>query len=317
MWLSYLRKRTPSAYFLYVLIVLVLLSIAIIDLWMQYVNGQTTLLTRPYQLFLPIIGLLLASFCNRVFVISDTFQKATLWPGYFYVLLLFNVIGQTTAYQALTHGTLSILIAYELLKIQFNSTALKNTYNLGAYIGIAFILKSEMIFAIPFLLYAITNLKPLNFREYILYFLGILTPLYFLYAYSFVASDFTIWNNILPYHEWFQFSTTISIWNWIQWGLVIIVIIIALFLTFIQYNSLPVYIRRMSSALLFIIGAVSLIAMVSSFSGFLIFYLAPAFAFFATMLMLKYSNNPRLELIHIIFVIVIVGTQLANTFIHF
>lgn len=315
MWLSYLHKRTPGATFSFVVIVLVMLAITIIQPIIQFLNGQTTLTTPPHSLFLPLIGLLLASFCNRVYVIADTFEKATFWPGYFYAFLLFNIIGQTSSYEALTHGTLAILITYELLKIHFNSTALKNTYNLGMYMGLAFMLKSEMIFAIPFLLYAITNLKPLNFREYMLYFLGIVTPIYFLFAYCFLVDDFNLWNNLLPYETWFQFSSAISILNWIQWGLVIIFMTAVLFLTFIQYNSLPVYIRRMSSAMLFIIGAITLIAMVSSFSGFLIFYLAPAFTFFATMLMLKYSKNPRLELIHIIFVLIIIGTQLLSTFV--
>ena len=312
--MSFLRKRTPRAYFVYVLIVLLLLSVGVIDSIVEYLNGQTTLVSRPYKLLIPIIVLFLSLFCNRVFVISDTFKTATLWPGYMFALLLLSVSNQTTAFQALAHGTIGILILYDLLKIQFNSNASKNCYNIGLYVGIAFIVDSEMLWVAPFVLYAITSLKPLVFKEYLLYILGLLTPLYFLLAFCFLTSDYTAWNNILPYQDWFQFNHLLSFWNWIQWALVMVLMLMLLFLTFMQYNSLPVYIRRLSSAMLYIIGSLMIVAMVSGFGGFLIFYLAPAFAFFATMLMLKYSNNPRQEVIHLIFVVLIVGVHLISNF---
>ncbi len=314
MWLSFFRKRTPAAHFAYVTVALLLLVVVVIQPFIQYFNGQISLISRPYQLFIPIICLLLSVFYNRVFIISDTFERATLWPGYMFVLITFSILHQVTAFQTFCHGVLGLLILYNILKIQYNSKAGKNCYNLGLYIGLAFILDGEMILMVPFLLYAISHLKPLNFKEYALYILGILSPLYFLYAYSFLLNDYSVWNSLLPYSEWFQFNFMLDIWAWAKWGLVIITILLTLFVSFIQFNSHPVYIRRLSVTLLHIIGATILVAMISGFSGFLIFYLAPAFAFFATMLMLKYSNRRQQEVIHIIFVTLIVSIQLISNF---
>lgn len=314
LWLSFFSKRTPAAYFAFVIVALLILSIAVMQPILQYLNGQTSITTKPYQLFIPIICLLLSMFCNRVFAIADTFDRATLWPGYMFILITFGILDQTTALQVLCHGSLGLLMLYDILKIQYNSKASKNCYNLGLYIGIAFIIDGEMLLMSIFLLYAISHLKPLNFKEYAMYALGLLTPLYFLFAYSYLIDNYNIWNSLLPYEEWFQFDYTLDLWTWIQWGIVIISMLITLFISFIQFNSLPVYIRRLSSALLHIIGATIIVAMISGFSGFLIFYLAPAFAFFATMLMLKYSNRQRQEVIHIIFVMLIIGIQLISNF---
>lgn len=321
MWLKSFSKRTPSAYFIYVVVVLLLLNIPLIKNYIQFFQSlATTDLSAPfyqtYAVFLiPIIAFLLSFLINRVFINSDTFNRNTLWPGYLFVLFVVAMLNQFTVIDLVTHGVIGIILVSEILRVQYNRDARFQCYNIGLLLGIAMLIQTPMLMLVPVILYALLNLKPLTFRETILYFLGLSTPIYFLLAYCFLVSDYTLWAEILfSMYDWFSFNNPIETGFLILWIAVTIALIILIAITFYNYNSLPVYIRRVSSALMYLIVGVFVIGVSNLFRGFLIFYLAPAFAFFATMLMLRYPNNRIVPIIHFIFVVLLISLQLANNY---
>lgn len=321
MWLSALSKRTPRAYFIYTIVVLIILTLpqlgALIGLKQVFKNaennGAKILILSP--LIIPIVSFLLSILLNRVYVVSDTFKRSTLWPGYLFSLLVVAFAANFTVFQIVTHGFLGVLISNELLKIHYNKAASFQIYNIGLILCVAILLDTPMLILIPIMLYALFKLKPLSFKETILYFLGICTPIYFLYAYCFLVSDFSVWTKVMhSIFDWFQFNNKITMDALFSWVLVSVVLLFTLIITFYDYNSLSVYYRRLSSAFLYLIGGVFIIAFANQFSGFLIFYLAPTFAFFATMLMLRYTNKRIVAIIHFIFVSLIIGIQLVNNY---
>ncbi len=263
---------------------------------------------------IPVFGFGLAILCNRIFVLSDIFKRNTLWPGYSYILLILIVGPWDKQIQLIFHGIIGLLILNEIFKLQYNQDGRSNCFNVGLFIGIASILDNTFIILVPFLLLALRNLRPLVFKEYIIYFIGITTPFYFLFAYSFLSEDYSIWNNLLDFNYWFILPESIDIVIWFKWAFALFFYVLILFACFIVFKALPVQKRRIITALFYLTAAINIVAIANGFEGSIIFYLAPIFAFFSTMLMLRYSNLPRIELIHIIFVAAIIGIHLTSKF---
>jgi len=321
LWLKALSRRTPVAYFIYGVVVLLLLNIPQIKAYLEFFNssGVSRLsysFLETYSVFIiPAVVFLLSFLLNRVFVVADTFSQYTLWPGYLYVLFIIAVFHQFSLNELLFHGILGVLITSELLSVQYNKDARFECYNIGMFLGIGVLLETPMIMLIPLMLYAISNLKPLSIKEFLLYLLGISTPLYFLLGYCFLKSDFTLWNEILhTFKDWFDFTTPFQLGIVMIWVFIFMSLFITLFFSFLNYNSLPVYIRRLSMALFILIVGVIIVGTGNLFQGFIVFYLAPIFAFFATMLMLRYIKMRIVPIIHFIFVLILMGLQLANTY---
>jgi hypothetical protein len=280
------------------------------------VSSATNSFLLTYAIFIiPAVVFLLSFLLNRVFVVADTFSQYTLWPGYLYVLFVIAVFHQFSLNELLFHGIIGILLTSELLSVQYNKDARFECYNIGLFLGIGILLETPMIMLIPLMLYAISNLKPLSIKEIILYLLGLATPLYFLLGYCFLRSDFTVWNDIvLTFKNWFDFSAPFQTGFVLLWVFIFVSLLTTLFFSFLNYNSLPVYIRRLSSALFIVIVGIMLIGTANLFQGFIIFYLAPAFSFFATMLMLRYMKTQIVPIIHFIFVLILIGLQLTNIY---
>ncbi len=322
MWLKTLSKRTPSAYFVYTIVVVILLLIPQVKTIFQFFTNRDIYLQQipPFYIefefvLIPIAAFLLSLLVNRVFITTDTFNRNTLWPGYLYALLLLAIMHQYTLIDMITHGVIGIFITSELLRVQYNKQAKFESYNIGFLLGVAMLLESSILMFVPIVLYALLNLKPLSFRETILYFLGISTPIYFLLSYCFLIDDFSIWATIIiTIYEWFGFNNSIATGSILLWSIVIAAFVILSFLVFLNYNSLQVYLRRLSSALMILIVGALIIGVANLFRGYLIFYIAPTFAFMSTMLMLRYPNKRIVPIIHFIFVVTIISLQLVNNY---
>jgi hypothetical protein len=323
LWLKALSRRTPSAYFIFGVVVLLLINIPLLKDYLQFFssyadgsNLSSTNFFTTYKVFLiPGIIFLLSLLLNRVYVVADTFSQYTLWPGYLYVLFIIAILHQFSVTELAVHGLLGILITSELLSVHYNRDARFQCFNLGMFLGIAFLLETSILLLFPLMLYTLYNLKPLSIKEILLYLIGATTPIYFLLGYCFFISDFSIWTNLLTtFKDWFSFNIPFQSGPFMLWIFVFSALAISLFFSFFIYNSLPVYFRRLSSALFIVILGTIIIGIANLFQGFIIFYLAPAFAFFATMLMLRYLKMRIVPIIHFIFVIVLIGLQLINIY---
>lgn len=312
MWLSSISKRTPKAYFFYAFFGTVLLLVPVATTFFAERDLSSLRLTDASFLLPALIVLLLSVVCNRIYVLSDVFERNTLWPGHAFLLLSITVGMNADWMGIIIHGLASILIVNELLNVQYNRDARMHAFNIAFSIGIASFFESSLIMMTPFLLLGLRTLKPLNLKEYVIYLLGLACPYYFLWAYSFLSGDYTHWSGIFPVQSWFHFPAGLEWFTWTRWALAIFIVMVAIGLLSVHYNSLGVRHRRLSTAIVYLqIGAAATL-IAGGDQPVIIFYMATAFAFPATLLMLRYSNKPYLELMHIIFVGIILAALLAG-----
>jgi hypothetical protein len=314
LWLSSISKRTPKAYFLYFLFSLCLLLIPIAGQFLKPSAGTSfDLFSQPF--LLPALLLIALSVLgNRIYVLADVYQRNTLWPGHTFILMAMTVGLGVSGRDIIIHGLAGILIMNEILNIQYNRDARMSVFNIAFCIGIASFFESSIILLAPILLFGLRQLKPLSWKEYAIYLLGLGTPYYFLGAYAFLSGDYVHWGGIFPLHTWFNFSGIhwrLELLNWIP---VLLGVTAALGFVAAAYNSLPVRSRRISMALVYLLAGAGLAAVAGGGKPYIIYYIAPSFAFMATLLMLIYSKKPFLELIHIIFVGIILASVLASRF---
>jgi hypothetical protein len=103
--------------------------------------------------------------------------------------------------------------------------------------------------------------------------------------------------------EWFM---------WVRWGLAALAVLVTLGFIYMRYDSLTVRERRLSAAITYLLIGCTAALLAGGGQPVIICYMATAFAYSATLLMLRISNKPFLELMHIIFVGIILAALLAG-----
>lgn len=302
MWLTSISRRTPKAYFIYVVFGLLLV---LIPFFFEFPSGEEIADFRWGMLaFLLPAGIIftLSLLANRIFVISDVFNRNTLWPGHNYLLLIILAGLHAGFAGVIAHGLAGLLILNELISVQYNKDARIHCFNIGFCIGVASCFESGVLVSTPFLIMAIRNLKPMNLKDYVLFLLGIGLPFYFLFGYSVLSEQYTFWDTLLPVNSWFAMPEKLTAKHLSTLLLCAVAILPALATTFLQYNSLTVRNRRIATALFYMTAGGIAMALAGGQRTMAIYYIAPAFAWFASFLMLRYSNRSLLETIHFIFV---------------
>lgn len=249
---------------------------------------------------------------NRIYVISDVFSRNTLWPGHAFILLTITIGTESSLRDIIIHGLASILIVNEMLNVNYNRDARLSAFNIAFCAGIASFFQPSLILMVPFLLLGLRNLKPLNFKEYVIFFLGVATPYYFLWAYAYLSGDTSPLSDVFNMDEWFSLAFDIHWSLKVRWLLAFLIVIIAHILLYTKYNSLGVRSRRIATAIFYLHLGILAALLCGEYQPALILYAATAFAFPATLLMLSYFNKPYLELIHIIFVGIILAALLLG-----
>jgi len=314
LWLSAINKRTPQGYFIYFLLGLILVFLPTFRLWPEdWIVAPFTAQNLPFTV-LPLALLLLSALCNRIFVAADVFSHNTLWPGQIFILMLLMGFMDNSLILVLAHGLLGVLLVYEMLTLQFNQDARNHCFQIGLYLGIASLFSTPMILMAPFLLLSLRQLKPLNLREYIMFLLAIGLLFYFVWAYAFLTDDYSVWSQLFSIEKWFVLPSDMNWQDWMKWGVIFVAGISLSFSILSRFNSLTVRMRRLASATIYLLLGSVVVAYASGFSTEILFYVAPALALFATMFMLRYSNKSTLEVIHLIFVGIIVAVIFISGF---
>ena len=312
MWLSSISNRTPKAYFLYFLFGICLLLIPLLGQFNDPSNWSPFRLESLSFLVPALLILLLSFLCNRIYVLADIYPRNTLWPGHTF-LIMSIAVGLNAAWMGIViHGLAGILIMNELLHVHYNRDARLPAFNVAFCIGIASFFESSTILIAPFLLLGLRNLKPLNFKEYIIFLLGVGAPYYFLWAYAYLTNDYSHWHGIFPIASWFNWATPTGWLSLLVWLVPLIGSMAALVFVFASFNSLSVRNKRLSVAALYLLIGTVMAAFAAGGQSVIIFYITPPFGFLATLLMLRYSNKRLLEIIHIIFVGIIIGALLVS-----
>lgn len=309
MWLSAISNRTPQAYFAFTLVSAVLLALAA---W----PGAPLPHDLPgiaAAVVPPLAVLIYAMLAIRMLVIADVLPRNTLWPGQAYLLAMLLFLPGIAWVDAVVHGLAGILVFYQMVTLAYNQDARKHSFNTALFIGAAALYDGWVLLLAPFALLGLRQLNPLRPREYLLFALGLALPYYFAWSYCFLTGDYTFWKGLLPADDWFGLPGAAGWSFWLRWAIAALLAGMVSVYLLGRFNGLPVRLRRLSSAMFYVLAGTLLAAWAGSFPAGSLFYAAPALAMLAALAMLRYANKYALEIIHLIFTAGILGVLLAGT----
>lgn len=122
--------------------------------------------------------LLMAATFNALFHQADYHEGSTMLPAVYFTLVtsLLPAFNFFSVYHILVW--LSLLLFHELLRINSTESARAESYNAGFLAGTILLLLPGFWLFLPFLFVILYVLKPFRFNEFVLLFLGVLTPVY-------------------------------------------------------------------------------------------------------------------------------------------
>lgn len=119
---------------------------------------------------------------NLIFNSNQFYRRYTYLPSYFYVLisLSFPYSNYFTG-DSLAH-TFIILVFLQVYKLNQNQSGKSNTFNAGLFLSLASICNPIYGVFLPCLLICIRVIRPFVFREYLLLLVGVILPVFYVFA---------------------------------------------------------------------------------------------------------------------------------------
>ncbi|MBU3714279.1 MAG: hypothetical protein FGM46_04950 [Ferruginibacter sp.] len=112
--------------------------------------------------------------------------KSSYLTGMSYMLLTSTFMSWYGLHASLISASILIWIVSKLCNLQNNSNAKPNLFNIGLLMGFSTFFYFPSIAFFMMVLVGITILRPFKIAEWIIVFLGLITPYYFLFSFSFI-----------------------------------------------------------------------------------------------------------------------------------
>ncbi|MEZ4936117.1 MAG: DUF6427 family protein [Crocinitomicaceae bacterium] len=185
---------------------------------------------------LSILFISLGSFLiNSIFNKYEYFDRFIFLPALLYALGMSST-GHLLYFNPIIISNLFVLLAYQqLLKIDRKEGAKSQVFNFGLLIGVSSIFYITNVILFPAVLFVLISVKGFNFKEIILAFAGIFTPLIYIlvYAYLFAGEKFTDYYSQLEFTV--HFKTDWTYYEIVFYSGLILISIIALFMLVPRY----------------------------------------------------------------------------------
>ena len=220
---------------------------------------------------------------NRIVVNQRLLQKANYYPAMCY-LLLTSLFPEWNMLSSVLIITTLLIWSFAKMNKLFNTAEPKTiVFDISLIISLAsFIFQPSIFYAILIAIALIIN-RPFRIREWVVLFLGIITPYYFLMFQLFFRENdlkkfkFKLLKPLLPYFH-------INALNWSLIGLLLLMFIIGLYFVFKYMRKQVVQVRKCWALLLFYLLLSTLI--IIFYSGGVLTYgllaLIPLSAYFAS-----------------------------------
>ncbi|MCB0478185.1 MAG: hypothetical protein KDC84_08480 [Crocinitomicaceae bacterium] len=186
--------------------------------------------------FLSILFISIGSFLiNSIFNKYEYFDRFVFLPALLYGLGMSST-GSLLYFNPIIISNLFVLLAYQqLLQIDRKEGAKSQVFNFGLLVGISSIFYITNIILFPAVLFVLLSIKGFDFKEILLSFIGLFTPLAYIlvYAYLFAGEKFTDYYQHLEFVVHFKTD-----WNYYEiafYSGLILVSIIALFMLIPRY----------------------------------------------------------------------------------
>lgn len=215
-----------------------------------------------YTLLAFIFLLVQATLLNRVCNALKILPKPTYLPAMSY-LLVTSLIPEWNQFSSpLIINTLLIWIIYRMANLYMTTTANYSVFNVGLIMGfITLFYEPAIVFVllIPFTLFV---MRPFRIREWLIGFLGVTTPYYFLGVILFLTDNFR-WNKLLPIVDFDFPAIPSSIFVTISIALLVLPFIIGGFFVQDNLNKMLIQVRKNWSLLLLFLIISMLIILVN------------------------------------------------------
>ncbi len=171
-------------------------------------------------------------------------------PAFIYILIL-NVLPEanTLSVPFIINSVLMSILFY-LLTLYDTPKPRQSIYNVGLLLGITILLYTPSYLYITVLFLTLFIIRPFRIKEWIIAILGILTPYYFLATYLFLSEQKNVWV-YLPNISLHNPITSISFYNQIAIGFIIILLIIGLIYEQKNVHHMVIQIRKSWTILIF------------------------------------------------------------------
>ncbi|MDD3740548.1 MAG: DUF6427 family protein, partial [Bacteroidales bacterium] len=183
-----LKSNTPANYVLMFAIMLVLWAFKFIFMPTAIENFESYNLffnsfpeTIFYKYFSTILGFLAVFFFalilnktnSDLLIVKSAYQS----PGVFFILLSGTYINSQRMTPILLSAILLFLSILILMYSYQKFKAFDNGFNSGLVFSLGVLIFPKLIFFFPFLIFTLFYIKPIQWRELVVFFMGILTPL--------------------------------------------------------------------------------------------------------------------------------------------
>lgn len=189
MFIRFFRSNSPSAFLLLPLVALVIWAMGLMEpsvVPVKHAMPLYSLLASPFVLFpwlgtLTALVLILAEafLINHIVNENEVLTKQSYLPALFYILLMSNN-NSMLAFHPLIPANLFMLFAMnKLLSSYRQDSAFSQSFDAGLLISLATLFYFPYIFFFPLLGIGLIILRPFNWREWFISFLGVLIPYLF------------------------------------------------------------------------------------------------------------------------------------------
>lgn len=141
------------------------------------------------QILTLVVILLGAFLVNFLSIEQEITSKTNYLPAFFYLLFAFSANGKSIFEPILIANLFVLLALYFLINSYRKDFALTEFYKAGLFMGLASFFCIHYILVFPLSFIALIILRPFNWREWSVLFLGLITPLYIYICLSYLTTN--------------------------------------------------------------------------------------------------------------------------------
>ncbi len=141
------------------------------------------------QIITLVVVLLGALFVNFLVIEQEITSKTNYLPAFFYILFSFSSITKSVVEPILVANLFIIPALYFLINSYRKDYALMDVFKSGIFMGLASFFCIHYISAFPLMFIALVILRPFNWREWSVLFIGLVTPLYFYVSICYLTTN--------------------------------------------------------------------------------------------------------------------------------
>lgn len=237
-----------------------------------------------------------ATLINRISIDQKMLAKPTYLPGMAYMLLTSLITEWNYFSAALLINTLLIMMFYRMCNLYNTNRPLSSIFNIGLLMGLVTLLYQPAIIFVLMIPLTLYIMRPFRIREWMIGFLGVTTPYYFLAMEPLFSNRWT-WKHLMPSVSLDLPAMPSSIFITISILLLVAPFIVGGYFVQGNLNKMLIQIRKGWSLLLLLLIISLLIIVVTGGNQYVnwIFCLMPLSAFHASAYF--YPENKTLPLV--------------------